>query len=226
MRRLVQFFVIGFFSLPAMAADPLERVLALMDEAATSFQSMTGQIEKVTFTRVLNDQSVEFGTIAVKKSGARAMRLLVRISKPDEKAYAFEGRKIEIYYPKTKLIEEYDLGKHRQVLDEFLLLGFSTPSSELKKSYSISWKGEEIVAGQRAARLELVPRSKNAKEYLSKAEIWISLADGRMVQQKFYESSGDYRQVTYVNAKWNAELPDAQLKLNPPRGVKRVQPQK
>jgi len=226
MRRLVQFFVIGLFSLPATAADPLEKALALMDEAAGSFQSMTGHIEKVTFTKVLNDQSVEFGTIAVKKTGARAMRLLVRISKPDEKAYAFEGRKIEIYYPKTKLIEEYDLGKHRQLLDEFLLLGFSTSSLELKKSYSISWKGEENVAGQRTARLELVPRSENAKEYLSKAEIWISLTDGRMVQQKFYERSGDYRQVTYVNAKWNAELPDVQLKLNPPKGVKRVQPQK
>jgi outer membrane lipoprotein-sorting protein len=218
--------ILSLVALPAPGAESLEKVLAAMDAAAAEFRSMTGRIDKTSFTKVLNDISEESGTIAIKRTGSRGMRLLVRITKPDPKAYAFEGRKVEIYYPKTNLIEEYDLGKHRQLLDQFLLLGFSTPSSELQASYSIQLGGEETVAGQRTARLELVPKSEKAREYLAKAEIWVSLSDGRTVRQKFHERSGDYRQVTFADAKWNLDLPDSALRLNPPKGVKRVQPQK
>lgn len=226
MRNSKYILALCFLAAPACAAEPLEKILSLMDTAAAAFRSMTGRIDKTAFTKVLNDTSEESGTIAVKKTGPKTMRVLVRMSKPDEKAYSFEGRKVEIYYPKTNLIEEYDLGKHRQLLDQFLLLGFSTPSSELQASYSIKLGGEETIGGQRTARLELTPKSEKAREYLSKAEIWISLNDGRAVRQKFFERSGDFRQVTFSDAKWNIDLPDSALKLNPPKGVKRIQPQK
>ncbi len=226
MRNSKYILALCLLAAPARSAEPLEKVLSLMDSAAAGFRSMSGRIDKTAFTKILNDTSEESGTIAVKKTGARTMRVLVRMHKPDEKAYVFEGRKVEIYYPKTNLIEEYDLGKHRQLLDQFLLLGFSTPSSELQVSYSIQLGGEETIGGQRTARLELTPKSEKAREYLSKAEIWISLSDGRTVRQKFFERSGDFRQVTFSDAKWNIDLPDSALRLNPPKGVKRVQPQK
>lgn len=226
MRNSKYILALSLLAAPACAAEPLEKILSLMDSAAAAFRSMSGRIDKTAFTKVLNDTSEESGTIAVKKTGAKTMRVLVRMNKPDEKAYSFEGRKVEIYYPKTNLIEEYDLGRHRQLLDQFLLLGFSTPSSELQASYSIKLGGEETVGGQRTARLELTPKSEKAREYLSKAEIWISLSDGRAVRQKFFERSGDFRQVTFSDAKWNIDLPDSALRLNPPKGVKRVQPQK
>jgi outer membrane lipoprotein-sorting protein len=47
-----------------------------------------------------------------------------------------------------------------------------------------------------------------------------------MVQQKFWEASGDYRLVTYSDAKWNVELADSALKLVLPKNVKRSTPQK
>ena len=112
-------------------------------------------------------------------------------------------------------------------MDQFLLLGFGTSSAELRKSYDIKLSGEETVSGQKTARLELTPKSLKAKEYLQKAELWVSLADGRTVQQKIHEASGDYRLFTYSDVKWNADLPDSSFKFKSlPKDVKREHPQK
>ncbi len=203
-----------------------EAVLAKMDEAAMEFRSMTGKIRKVTHTAVINDDSVESGRIHLKRQGRRGIRLLVDISEPDPKSYALQARKAEIYYPKIQTVQEYDLGKQGQLLDQFLLLGFGAPTRELMDSYTLRVTGEEMVAGQKTARIELIPKSQKVRQHLSKAELWISLENGQTVQQKFYEPSGDYRLATYTGVKWNPDLPDSALGLQLPRNVKREYPQR
>jgi len=44
------------------------------------------------------------------------------------------------------------LGKKKSLVDQFLLLGFGTPGSDLKKSYSITLQGEETL-GQPEGRI-------------------------------------------------------------------------
>ena len=56
--------------------------------------------------------------------------------------------------------------------------------------------------------------------------LWISDATGYPVQQKFFQSGGDYHFVTYSDLKINPDLPDSALKLKLPKGVKREFPQK
>ena len=213
-------------SLPAAAAGPEDKIFPLMDSAAASFRTMTGKITKASYTKVINDNSIENGSIAVKRTGQKSLRVLIQIVTPDPKAYTFQDRKAEAYFPNANRVEEYDLGKQRDLLDQFLLLGFGTSVAELRSSYAVSVTGEETVAGQKTARLELLPKNPKAKEYLTKAELWVSMADGHIVQQKFWEAAGDYRLITYSAAKWDAELPDAAMKLNLPKGVKRSAPQK
>ena len=210
----------------AAAAGDQQAILARMDQAAASFQSMSAQVTKITHTAVINDDSKESGVIRLKRSGARDIRMLVEISAPEAKSYALRGRKAEIYYPKIQTVQEYDLGKHSQLMDQFLLLGFGTPSQSLRKNYSVKVLNEEVVAGVKASRLELVPKSEKAREYLAKAELWVSHADGRTVQQKFHEPSGDYRLVTYTSIQWNPPLGDSALALALPISVKREYPQR
>ena len=211
-----------------LAAAPAEQaVLAKMDKSAADFRSMSGKIRKVTHTALVNDDSVESGTIRLmKRQGKGDIRLLVDISEPDPKSYALQGRKAEIYYPKIQTVQEYDLGRQSQLLDQFLLLGFGTPTRDLLRSYTLRVAGEETVAGQKTARVELIPKSAKVLQYLSKAELWISLADGHTVQQKFHEPSGDYRLATYSDVKWDPTLADSELALKLPKNVKREYPQR
>ena len=210
-----------------LAAAPAEQsVLAKMDESAAAFSSMSGKIRKLTHTAVINDDSVESGTIRLKRQAKGDIRLLVDIGEPDPKSYALQGPKAEIYYPKIQTVQEYDLGKQSQLLDQFLLLGFGTPTGDLLRSYTLRVAGEETVAGQKTARVELIPKSAKVLQYLSKAELWISLADGHTIQQKFYEPSGDYRLATYSEVKWDSTLSDSDLALKLPKNVKREYPQR
>ena len=119
----------------------------------------------------------------------------------------------------------YDLGKHRQLVDQFLLLGFGTPGSELQRGYDVKLLGEENIAGLATSRLELTPKSPAVREHLTKVDLWIS-ASGHPVQQKFHKPSGDYTQVVYSDLAINPPFAKDALALALPAGVKREFPQK
>lgn len=210
----------------AFGADSLEATLARVDQAASGFKSMTGNLRQVYHTAVINDDTVDSGEIYVKKVRPHEYRMLIQLKHPDEKTVAVAGRKAEIYYPKLKNVDEYDLGDYKGMVDQFMLLGFGSSSKDLSGGYQMKYGGAETVAGERSARLELVPKSKQVLQHLTKVELWIADSTGSPVQQKFYQPGGDYRLVTYTNVKMNAELPDSALKLQLPKGVKRSYPQK
>jgi outer membrane lipoprotein-sorting protein len=75
-------------------------------------------------------------------------------------------------------------------------------------------------------RLELIPKSREVAQQFPKIELWISEATGYPVQQKLYQTGGDYMLVTYSDVVINPSLPDSAFKLNAPKGVKRVSPGK
>ncbi len=209
----------------APAAPSLESTLARLDSAAAGFKSMSAAVRILNHTAVINDDSVESGTMSLKRSRPGDIRMLIQVSEPDPKAYAISGRKAEIYYPKAKTVDEYDLGQYRGLVDQFMLLGFGSSSKELQTGYAVRLVGAGNVAGQNAAELELIPKTKQVLQHLSKVQLWIS-DSGYPVQQKFLFPGGDYRMVTYSDVKINPALSDSALKLQLPRGVKRQTPQK
>jgi outer membrane lipoprotein-sorting protein len=155
----------------------------------------------------------------MRRAGPNDMRILVDFVKPDPQTAAFEKDQGQIYFPKMRTVQIFDLGKYRSLVDQFLLLGFGTSGKELARNYNLKVLGEEQVGGELATRLELVPKSASVLEYLPKAELWISTA-GYPLQQKFYEPSG-YKLFTYRDVKLNTNLPDDAFKLKLPSGVKR-----
>src|SRR5256884_8668505 len=46
-------------------------------------------------------------------------------------------------YPKINRVEEYNLGKNRQMVDQYVLLGFGTKGENIQKGYLVSVVGEE-----------------------------------------------------------------------------------
>lgn len=220
----------GLRPAPVTAAPPtptLESVLARVDKAAAGFRSMTAVVRQVYHTAVINDDTVDTGVMSVKRFKPREYKMLVELRQPDVKSIALDGQKAEIYYPKMQTVQEYNLGKNRGLVEEFLLLGFGSSADDLKSGYTIRLAGAENVAGQETAHLELVPTSKAVLQHLSKVDLWVSDATGNPVQQQFwFPGGGDYRMVTYTNVKINPNLQDSALKLRLSKGVKREMPQK
>ena len=207
---------------PAGEAD---EVLDRIDKAGATFRGMSAKVRRVSHTAVINEDNVDSGTMLLKRPHPRDMRMLVDLTEPDQKTVAFQGRKLEVYYPKIQTVQEFDVGKSRELLDQFFLVGFGTTRAELANAYNIRPLGAEAVGGHKAERLELVPKSKEVLQHLLKFELWIS-DTGYPVQQKFYLPGGDYMLVTYSDMKINPDLPDSALKLHTPKDVKREYPQK
>ncbi len=207
-------------------ADPLSDVLARVDQSAAAFKGMKAKLKRVSYTAVIKDTSEESGALAIKAGKPGEMQVRVDLTSPDEKTWVFRGRKAELFIPKINTVQEYDLGKQGRLVDQFLLLGFGSRSKELGKNYSLALGGDETVGGQKTTRLDLIPKSSDAREHLTKVEIWFPQNSGNPLQQKFYLTSGDYMLVSYRDLQLEPNLPDSAVRLNLPKGVKREYPQK
>lgn len=226
MKNLLLSGFLGLVSSVATWATTGDDVLTQMDQAAAKFNGMTANLNRIIYTKVIDDKSAESGVIRLKKLSSRGLQVLIDFNKPDAKTVVFGGKKAEIYYPKLNTVHEYDLGKHSDLVDQFLLVGFGTTGKELKANYSVTYVGEETVNAQKTHRLELVPLNSQRKEKLRKMELWIAQDGIYPLQQKFLQPSGDYYLFTYSNVVINPALTDDAFKLTLPKGVKRERPQK
>ncbi len=208
----------------ALAQD-LKSVLARMDGGAAGFRSVSASIRRASFTALINDRLEETGTCKFYKHKGD-VRVLVDLTNPDQRSIAFAGRKVQLYTAKSNIVQEIDLGKQKGQIDRYLLLGFGTPGREIAKEYTTRYSGEEAIAGQKASRLELTPKSEEVRKQFSKIELWIADPGGYPVQQKLHEPSGNYLTVTYTGIKLNSDLSPDQLALKLPKDVKREYPQK
>lgn len=216
-------YLLFFFAIPlaASAAVSTEDILGRLDQSAPKFTGLSADLTRVTYTKVIDEKTTESGTILLKRQGARDLQMLIDITKPDAKTVAFQGKKAEVFFPKLKTVQEYDIGKHKGLVDQFLLVGFGTTGKDLKSNYDVKYAGEETIGGQRAQKLELTPRSVQIKDKLRTLELWIAESGAYPVQQKLIQPSGDYYLFTYSGVKLNPQLTDEALRLKLPKGVKR-----
>ena len=199
----------------------LDHVLATMDKAADDFRSLTADIEQTKYTDVVKDTSTETGQIFVR----RDQKMRIEYTKPDRRTILRTGDSLFIYTPKIKRVEEYNLGKHHDLVDQYMRLGFGTKSQNLAKSYDISLSGEEDIAQHKTFLIELAPKSDDVRKQITKIQMWIDESSWLPIQQKFFEASGgDYFLVKYSNLMKNLKIPDAKFKPDWPKDATRVKP--
>jgi outer membrane lipoprotein-sorting protein len=206
----------------AQPALTVEAVLKQLDRAARIFESLTAEVERTKVTVVVDDRSTESGQIQVRRDD----KMRIELTAPDPRTILRDGDHLFVYTPKMRRVEEYDLSRHRDLVDQFLLLGFGTSAESLKKGYLITVEGEETIGTQKVVRLELTPKSGDVRNQISKIELWLDEATWLPAQQKFYETgTEDYFIIRYTNVARNLSLPDSRFKPRWPSGVTRVKPQ-
>ena len=191
-----------------------------MDAEAKDFHSLSADIERTKVTIVVNDRSTETGRIWV-----RGDKMVLDFQAPNARTILRTGDNLYIYNPGLKRVEEYNLGKNRGLVDQFLLLGFGTKGAELQKSYLVTLLREEKFEDKRVIVLELTPKSDAVRNQISKIQIWLDEATWLPTQQQFFEAgSGDYSIVLYSRWVRNAAIPDSRFKPRWPKGTEKVKP--
>jgi len=195
----------------------LDYVLSMMDHSAEDFKSLTAAIDHVKYTAVVQDTSTETGEIFVRKDS----KVRIDFQTPDPRTIIRNGDNLYIYTPKINRVEEFNIGKNRAMVDQYLALGFGTRTENLKKNYAVTLTGEEEFEGHKAALLELVPRSDEQKKQIAKVVMWVDESSWLPVQQKFLEAgSGDYVLSRYTKVMKNLKLGDGKFKPDWPKGTK------
>ena len=196
-------------------------VLRMMDSSAKSFKSLTADLENIKYTAVVKDTSTETGQIFVR----RDQKMRIEIAQPDKRTILRSGDSLYVYTPKINRVEEYNLGKNRSLIDQYLLLGFGSKSENLKKSYDVALTGEADLDQRKVAVLELTPKSEQVRAQIMKIQMWIDEASWLPIQQKFYEATaGDYTLFHYLRIKENLKLGDSIFKQDWPKSATTVKP--
>jgi outer membrane lipoprotein-sorting protein len=197
-----------------------ESVRERLDAEAKDFHSLSADIERTKVTVVVNDRSTETGKIWV-----RGDKMLLQIKVPSARTILRTGDDLYLYNPGLKRVEEYNLGKNRGLVDQFLLLGFGTKGAELQKSYLVTLLREEKLEDKKVIALELTPKSDAVRNQISKIQIWLDEATWMPAQQQFFEAgSGDYSVVRYSRVVRNADIPESTFKPRWPKGTEKVKP--
>ncbi len=199
----------------------IDNVLDRMDKSASDFRSLTADIEQIKYTDVVKDTSTETGQIFVR----RDQKMRIDLTKPDPKTILRTGDSLFIYTPKINRVEEYNLGKNRAIVDQYMRLGFGTKSQDLQKSYDIKLAGEEEIDHHKTVLLELTPKSDEVRKQITKIQMWVDESSWLPVHQKFLEAGGgDYFLVKYSSMMKNLKINDSKFKPNWPKNATRVKP--
>ncbi len=196
---------------PLGAGVTSEEIRARMDQASAKFLQMTADVQQTTHTAVLNEDNTVSGMVRMRRTPTGEIQELVELTKPDQKFYSFEKRKLRIYTPKINTIQEIDLRAHGDQLDQFLSLGFGTSGKELAKEYKV-----EVIADNKVPRttlLELRPLDPEVQKYLKKIDLWIT-DENYPVQEKLWEPSGDTILVNYSDVHINPHVTPSAFELH------------
>jgi outer membrane lipoprotein-sorting protein len=198
-----------------------DSVLDMMDKSARDFHTLTADIEHIKYTDVVKDTSTETGKLVVR----RDQKMRIEFLQPDRRTILRNGDSLFVFTPKINRVEEYDLGKNREMVDQYVLLGFGTKSENVRKSYLVSLIKEAELDHKKVVLLELTPKSDQVRKQIARIQMWVDEASWLPVQQKFFESgSQDYLIFHYTNVMKNLKIDDGRFKQDWPKGASRTKP--
>jgi outer membrane lipoprotein-sorting protein len=190
----------------------LDEILKKMDEAAAHFQSAQADFVWDQYQKVVDEHDTQTGTVYYRRGG-KDIEMLADIRQPDRKIVLYKDGKLQVYQPKIEQVMQYPAGANRGELESYLVLGFGGSGDDLKKSFEVTYDGEETMDGVRTAKLELIPKSEKIRGNFSKIFLWIDLSRGISVQQEFMQSQGDYRMAKYSGVKMNGKIGNDMFQL-------------
>jgi outer membrane lipoprotein-sorting protein len=199
----------------AQSTFTLDQVFAKMDEVSKTFRSTQADIERTHVTILVNDKDVSSGKFYYVRQGTQP-RVRMELTKPALQQLLIDKGKLQLYTPNLKQVQEASLGEHQDKVDMFMSLGFGQSSQDLKKNYTVTLGGEEVIDGRKTVRIDLKPKSSTT---FKSVQMWMDPQKWVAAQITTTELSGDYLTVKFSNIRVNASIPESVFTLKLPKDV-------
>jgi outer membrane lipoprotein-sorting protein len=200
----------------ASAQSPqLKSVLSQMDAASAHFKSAQADVRYDNYTRVVNDHTLNTGSIYIERTGGGAEQMGAisypldpsgQPAKTPANIISFDGATLRIYTPGTNQVDIFKAGANQAKYNSFLTLGFGGSGRDLAASWNINDQGPETVDGIKTEKLDLVSKDPSVKNLFSHVTIWIDPVRGLSLKQIFFAPNGDNRTATYSNLRLNSRI--------------------
>lgn len=202
----------------------LQSVLNAMDKASAAFKTAQADFNWDQYTMVVDTHDFQKGTIYFRRQG-KDLQMAAKVTEPTTKYVLYGDSKVQVYEPRIDQVTQYSAGKNKADFESFLAIGFGGAGRDLQKAFDVAYGGKETVDGVAAEKLELTPKTAKGRNIFSHITLWIDPARGVSVQQKFDESSGDYRLAKYSNIRINLKIDNDAFKLPTTGKTRTISPQ-
>jgi len=225
MRRFATFAIIlGMFVFLIGANRPVEAnpsaqlltgILQKMEVAHRNLKSLRAAIVQQKVNVQIGTKDTDYGTLLYKLAVKGKGRLRIDYTKPDARTVAVIGSDFVFYQPRINQVLKTTLAQASKgrTGGYSQLVGLDGSVKSLSGSYNIDYVKDELVNGQMATQLHLVPKSGGS---FASMEIWVSNQTWLPVQQKIVERNGDYTIVKLTNMEPNIAIADEDFKVKYP----------
>jgi len=166
-------------------AGSLDQVLRRMDENAAKFRSAQADFVWTPYNSVINEtESPDKGRIYFRKVG-NEIQMAATIQPPDDRQIVFSGGKVQVYQPKTRVLDIYDAGAHKDEVETFLVLGFGSSGEDLRKSFEVTYLGDEKIGTVQTGHLQLTPLAEKVKRSFPRIDLGSTLRDSHSANSCF-----------------------------------------
>ena len=163
-----------------------------------------------------NPDRIRSGRIYINDRG----EFRISVEQPKSRVILLEGGTVHHYDQAAARVDRYSLSRHKDRLEPYMLLGFTTTGKKLEDGFLVAFIGEEVIGDRRTLGLELTPESDRLRAVIAKIQIWFDEASWLPARQVISQAGGaatltvDYRG-TARNLNLNPDLFDD----NWPRGT-------
>jgi len=196
----------------------LDEAITQIERQAKDFDTAMARVEQVRTADDGSEVSRSTGTGFIHKDGDMRYNI-----DGGQQVIFVDNHTVSNYDAGTSTVEEYSLSKHKDRLEPFARLGFSTTGSDMKKDYLITIIGEEEIGDSRTVVMELTPERDNVRETVRLIRLYIDQASWMPVRQVF-KSTADSTTLTltYTGMARNLKLKPELFKDKWPKGTETI----
>ncbi len=207
------------------AADPSspEVVLARMEKAQSSVESLTARLEQVkSYPQLGIEDPPERGTFTMARTKQGTTRVRMEIQEPETRILTVADGKYLLYQPRIKqAVEGKVSGGGKRGLFSGILTGSPQALEELERDYRVERVGETVVSKANVIELRFTARA-TAVVYCQQIDLWVDTTSWLPVQQSCHQANQSIITFTLGDVKLNLPLAKDAFDVDLPSDVEKV----
>jgi outer membrane lipoprotein-sorting protein len=204
---------------PAGVDEKLWKLLVEIDARGARVKDLKADFTQQKFTPLLKKPLTSTGTILIKGSAS-----LWHTTHPEPTVMRIDDKELRLLYPRQQVLEVYPTGQKIASLAtspfprlDVLKKHFTFEQIATKALDSSAKEGDTIA-------LRMQPTEPELRKHIDEVQVLLQVSTGFVLKAVTIDSDGDRVALSFSNIRINGDVPDRELELVVPTGVKVTHP--